>query len=1285
MKTFISLSFFVILPSLLFCGTTRFWINGGSGNFTDGTHWSYNSNGSQIGGTINWAIDDIAKFDAYSGSPTVIFTGSEQIGKLHISGSITVTFKPNTSASRTFGVNTIASDAMTIAAGATLIIKGTISSTDRNMYVELDGEVGLMASISGTVKVSDEGTGYGEFRKEGSDPTINFNSGSTYEHNSKESGSNIPVATWNAGSTCLITGITVSYPGNLDQSFGNLTWDCPNQTAVFNLPTIPSIQGNFTINSTGSGGIKLSDAADITLNVGGNYTQTGGNFYPANTSGNIIINIGGNFSFSGGILSCPGSGSCLFRFNTAGLHTYSKTGGTYSQKIHFEVVNGATLDMGESEIDNGSSGNFTLNSGGGLKTAHSQGIYTTSNTGCVRLTGTRSYNSSANYTFYRNGSQSTGTGLATSLGATLTIGSTANATILTLSNGSVAINGTLVLVSNATTNSSVSTGTVTYGGTGTLEYQGASAQTTANKEFPSTSGPFNLKINNVWGVTLHDNRSLNGTLSLSGGALSIGAHTLTLNGGITKTGGTLSGGTSSNIIFGGSGASTNLPEVILNDLILNRLNGIGLSGNVTVHGTFTITKGGLSLNGFVLAYGTSGTLKYNGSTVQTIFNAEFPVANGPYNLDISNPYTVYLNGSRTLEGNLMLNNGTFAIEANTMTLNGLIVPGPSGNISGGNLSNIIFGGTGNGTTLPAITLNDLTIQRSSGITMGGLVTIEGILHLNSGNFSISNNSLVMDGIFSMAGGALVGGMNSDLTFSGSGGNCYLPGITLLNLTINRPAVIEMEDDIGIYGNLFLDNGTLSIASTTLNMFGIIFPGGGSLNGGIYSSIYFGESPFSSFIPDITLYNLTIDRTAGVVMDGNVTIENELILVTGEFSIALNTLYINGEISYLGGTLGGGDFSNLVFGGSGSTGHLNTVMLNDLILNRASGLYLDDNIDVEGTFYMMNGPLMRQGFSMYGPNATLQYQGLVGQTTSDEEWPDTDGPRNVVIINPFGVNLHDSKTVEGNLNLLHGQFILGEDTLTINGNIVQMFGVLKGGINSSLYIGGFSGGTPIPPVDLRNLIIDRPAGAWLTGYTTIYRSLNLINGPLMVNSEILVLDGDPIAGNPNNLFTNSFSNLFFGGSSPGVFIPSSVINLKQLSVSNPEGVKLMSDLFIKNLASISGYLNCSNKKISGTGDFSLAPGARLSTGHPSGIAGCLVISGMIYLDSEADYEFNGETGQITNFLPTSDPGFIHNLIINTSNGATVTLSEDLTVNQEVEVSGGSAFVVPDGRILKVQGY
>ena len=296
-----------------------------------------------------------------------------------------------------------------------------------------------------------------------------------------------------------------------------------------NLTNIPTVNGNFTLNSTGSGILALSVSVNLYMSIPGNYTQTGGTFYPSNGSADDILYIGGNFNMSGGTLGGPpsGNGSTTLIFNKNGVQTYTYTAGqgSVTNKLHFQVNANSILDVGSSIVGDPlyTKGNFTLYSGAGLKTANSSGITSSGASGSVQVFGSRYYDSNANYTYYFSGAQTTGSGFPTSPTGTVTIGSSSNTTNLTFSSLTT-INGTLVIVNGTVVNTNVS-----YASGGTLEYQGTSGQTMGNNEWPSNTVP-KLKINNSSGVAMNTGKTVSTTLYLTSGALSIGSgNTLTLN------------------------------------------------------------------------------------------------------------------------------------------------------------------------------------------------------------------------------------------------------------------------------------------------------------------------------------------------------------------------------------------------------------------------------------------------------------------------------------------------------------------------------------------------------------------------------------------------------------------------------------------------------------------------------------------------------------------------------------------------------------------------------------
>ncbi len=1146
-------------------------------------------------------------------------------------------------------------------------VKGTLTLNSSTTLTVNDG-TGTDVSISNTSSSYAYFYVYGIIINQGTLSklygTIYYYNNSFYRH--AQNGGTIEDASWSSNSTCEITGCTTSDPTNLDQSFGNFTWNCPGQTDVFNLPTIGIIYGNFTLNNTGSGGLYLSVSADVNLTIYGNYIQTGGNFYPSGGSATDIIYLYGNFSFSGGYISSPGTGSVTFNFSNSspvgGAQTYSKTAGSYYQKVHFVVSNAAVLDMGSSIIDNTSSGNFTIYSGCGLKTTNASGITASGASGCIQLTGTRFYDPGSHYTFYANGGQSSGYQFATAVSGSVTIGSATNTTNFTVTSPTQ-IDGSFIIIKGTLANTNLS-----YGSSGILEYRGNASQTMGNNEWPSSTVP-NLKINNSSGVAMNATKTISSTLILTSGALSIGSNTLNLNGAISTSSGSITGGLTSNIYIGGT-ISTNLPGVTsgLNNLSINRsAYTISLTGSITVNETMTMTAGAFALNGGTLTYGSSATLKYNGSgSAQTSSNAEFPVSGGPYNFYADNSSGVNLHSSRTLNGTLTLNTGAFSIGANTLTLNGSIVKN-SGSLTGGSSSNISFGENAAIVSLPAVTngLNNLSINRSGGVQITGSITVYGTLSLTNGNVTLSGGTLaygsngilqydgatlqtstdiefpatngprqlnsnngiglvlhtsrslngalyLLRGNFDINGktitlydnilstmGTMSGGATSSIDFEGTSASTSIPSaITLLNLTINRANGISLGGATSIEGTLTLSNGSLSIGSNTLTINGIISQTSGGLSGNSTSNIVYGVSGSATILPGVTVGKLTVNRTSGVSMTASVTVEGPMKISAGNLSIAGNTLNINGDVT--GSSLVGSTTSSLNVGGTASNFTLPAITLSNFNLNRPNGITLGGNMDVYGTVTMINGSITPGGFQLiyHGLGSILMYAGMSSQTTTDVEFPSVNGPVGLTISNPSGVNMHDNRTVSGMLRLQNGNFSIGNNhTLTLNSSINTLMGGLQGGTTSNLILGGSLPTTLIPTVTLNNLTVNRTGNIVLNGNAIIYGTLALNAGTFKISSFTLTIYGD-ITQSSGIFNGNTSSVLSYEGSGLQANLPSVILGV--LNVNRANGVAMSGSVNIyTNLSLNAGSLSIGANTLSLNGTI-FSTGGSLAGGSSSNI-------------------------------------------------------------------------------------
>ncbi len=178
--------------------------------------------------------------------------------------------------------------------------------------------------------------------------TMSVASGGTYQHNCN--GQSLPSATWDAASTCNITGTSSTTPTNFGQTFGNLTVNCSG-TATTDANS--TVAGNLTV----TGGT-LTVGNNFTLGITGNSSITGtltlGGTGAKTFTGNTTIN-------PSGTLTVSGSGA----YSLAGNFTNN---GTFTPGSAILTLNGGgaqTLD-GTSAL---SFSNITINKSGGTLTA----------------------------------------------------------------------------------------------------------------------------------------------------------------------------------------------------------------------------------------------------------------------------------------------------------------------------------------------------------------------------------------------------------------------------------------------------------------------------------------------------------------------------------------------------------------------------------------------------------------------------------------------------------------------------------------------------------------------------------------------------------------------------------------------------------------------------------------------------------------------------------------------------------------------------------------------------
>jgi hypothetical protein len=625
--------------------TTYTWRGGASSSYATSTNWSPTR--------TTPATNDILVFDGSNingsngtGAVTCIDVPTQTIGRLSLINNATVTLRCPSSAS-TLTINNTTSGALSVANGSTLITQGRDQTSSVNFTLALSG-TGCTAEISGRYRRSFQGSNsaaaFSNFTL-GAGTSLNVSATGVWEHN-VDAGS-IPTGTFASGSTVEITGSPSVCP-TATGTYHHVIWNCSGQTADISLAgNFLTINGDFTLQNTGTAtnGIgHQTTTTNRTRTIGGNFSVgSNGKYYgTSSASGSPTLNIEGGLTINGSFKShtSTSTGDAIMTINFTNTNSGNNSStlklptsqdryqsrwnininsgrtitlgsniemgtnnnSTTNRNATFTVSSGGTLNMSTFTIINNGTGSytsgneprFTLASGGSIITANTAGFSSTAATGAVQVTGTKTFNTGANYTYNAALAQATGNALPATVN-NLSVNNTGG-NVLTLT-GSVAVNGTLTL-----TNGSITTGgnAITYGASGSLCYNGASQQTTAAAEFPTSNGPKTLVINNSSGVILNFPRSLSTGLTLTSGILTTtSTNTLTITSTATntinRTSGHISGpldltlANGNNYFYPVGGNSSNYRPINLNSVVVTsnpvvRVT-VAESGASTVDGT----------------------------------------------------------------------------------------------------------------------------------------------------------------------------------------------------------------------------------------------------------------------------------------------------------------------------------------------------------------------------------------------------------------------------------------------------------------------------------------------------------------------------------------------------------------------------------------------------------------------------------------------------------------------------------------------------------------------------
>ncbi len=372
-------------------------------------------------------------------------------------------------------------------------------------------------------------------------------------------------------------------------------------------------------------------------------------------------------------------------------------------------------------------------------------------------------------------------------------------------------------------------------------------------------------------------------------------------------------------ILDGPGTDLQAFQMVVNGTLI--MNGILANiGTVTINGTFQMNQGS-SISAFALAYGSTGTLVYAGTSTQTVTNLEWPLTNGPFNVVSNNSVSVNLSANRTITGSLTLSSGILNISSFILAI-------------GGNLHGTAQASTTTGT----LKMTGFTRNIDGNVTLGDL-EVDGLVNvianittqrLNLFNFAgvmvSSPYVMTVQGNLDSDGGILYG--TGKVKMSGGGGRT-ISLRTLCTLELDNVDGFTILHTATITGDLIITQGTFNDGGNIIQVTGNV-TGAGSHTGG-------GQISMTGTAVQLSVANvgnLRIDGTITTIED--ITVNGDLTLTTGSLSDGGHT------ITLLGNLLGNGTHTFTGFGEIKMTGTNKTISgatLGNLELNNAAGFLL----------------------------------------------------------------------------------------------------------------------------------------------------------------------------------------------------------------------------------------------------------------------------------------------------------------------------------------------------------
>lgn len=860
------------------------------------------SNGRfNIGGanTLNIKGEFVSTADGVFGGSTasnLTFSGT--------GGASTVNFAPEAAILKDLTI----SRAQTMRLGTDVTIHGTLSFSNNGkldisgVTLSLDGNGDITASSGGLVSLSSN-PGSLVLGGEEALTSVPFSgSGNTLNDVTFSRGGTSPSYSW-ANSVIINQNLYLDN-GVLTNSTGAII--LADQATIHRSAgsfsaagSSPAALGTYNLVYSGdmTTGLELSSSADLN-----NIEVTG------------VVTLDKDVTVKGNLLVSGGS------FN-AGLHTVNVEGpaftvnaGTFTTSGPVNFIGSGTTIIGGTGINDTQFANLSIVTGRAVSapnanikvsgTWDNQGVFT-ANTGTVTFNGT-------NQNLDPNGQPFNNVVFAN--GGTKSLA------------GNLVVNGSLTINSGVTLDAASSDNAISIAGTwsnsGTFVPSGNTVTFNGTAQTITEAGSF-------FDLAL----SGSGTKTL-GSALAVD-HNLVINSGVTLATGasffpiTLGGNWTNDGSFttpGNTGTITFNNNSVIGGNSLTRFRNVVIAGAVTapsaleVAGNWSYTSGSFNAN--------NGTVTFNGNIAQAINSG----GQAFYNLAIAGNSTKTLSSSLEINGNLLLNAGTLAVQSNNVNLAGnfdasgggvlsalagqFIFDGDAQSVTsaGQSFFNVMFGGSGTKTLVDAFDVNgDIDLQRP--ISAGA-----NSIHV-SGNWNAT-----------IAGGLTSTGTT---TFDGAGQTIRSNGSSFGTIVLNGSGTKALQDALDANGSLTVTTATLSAGTNTItvggdwNTFaGTFAPGTGSIIlDGATQNITLGANSFN---------NLTVAGTGTKTQQDPLDINGNLLISSALSAGSNNNITLAGNITTNGSYTPGTSTLTLDGTGAQSLAGSTATNYNNITVNKSSG-------------------------------------------------------------------------------------------------------------------------------------------------------------------------------------------------------------------------------------------------------------------------------------------------------------------------------------------------------------